>query len=109
MELEIRLLRTFRAVAEMRSFTGAARKLKMSQSGISQQIGVLERELRTPLLVRSNKFEHGKIDRRLILGPRLPNIKCRVIPAHRRTFQDSNKSRQLTCHLVCQPLVSTGC
>jgi DNA-binding transcriptional LysR family regulator len=56
MELEIRLLRTFRAVAEMRSFTGAARKLKSSQSGISQQIGILERELRTPLLVRSNKF-----------------------------------------------------
>ncbi len=56
MELEIRLLKTFRAVAEMRSFTGAARKLKLSQSGISQQIGILERELRTPLLVRSNKF-----------------------------------------------------
>jgi len=56
MELEIRLLRTFRAVAEMRSFTGAARKLKLAQSGISQQIGILERELRTPLLVRSNKF-----------------------------------------------------
>jgi DNA-binding transcriptional LysR family regulator len=56
MELEIRLLRTFRAVAEMRSFTGAARKLKLAQSGVSQQIGILERELRTTLLVRSNKF-----------------------------------------------------
>jgi len=56
MDLEIRLLRTFRAVAELRSFTGAARKLKLSQSGISQQIGMLERELQTPLLVRSNKF-----------------------------------------------------
>jgi DNA-binding transcriptional LysR family regulator len=40
----------------MRSFTGAARKLKLSQSGISQQIGILERELHTQLLVRSNKF-----------------------------------------------------
>jgi DNA-binding transcriptional LysR family regulator len=56
MELEIRLLRTFRTVAEMRSFTGAARKLKLAQSGVSQQIGILERELRTTLLVRSNKF-----------------------------------------------------
>jgi LysR family transcriptional regulator, transcriptional activator of the cysJI operon len=56
MDLEIRLLRTFRAVAEMRSFTGAARNLKLSQSGISQQIGMLERELGTQLLVRSNKF-----------------------------------------------------
>jgi DNA-binding transcriptional LysR family regulator len=40
----------------MRSFTGAARSLKLSQSGISQQIGILERELGTQLLVRSNKF-----------------------------------------------------
>jgi LysR family transcriptional regulator, transcriptional activator of the cysJI operon len=56
MDLEIRLLRTFRTVAEMRSFTGAARTLKLSQSGISQQIGILERELGTQLLVRSNKF-----------------------------------------------------
>ncbi len=40
----------------MRSFTGAARNLKLSQSGISQQIGILERELGTQLLVRSNKF-----------------------------------------------------
>jgi len=43
-------------VAETRSFTGAARKLKLTQSAISQQIGALERELKTPLLVRSNKF-----------------------------------------------------
>ena len=56
MDLEIRLLRTFRAVAQLRSFTGAARNLKLSQSGISQQIGMLERELGTQLLVRSNKF-----------------------------------------------------
>jgi DNA-binding transcriptional LysR family regulator len=56
MDLEIRLLRAFRTVAQMRSFTGAARNLKLSQSGISQQIGMLERELGTQLLVRSNKF-----------------------------------------------------
>jgi LysR family transcriptional regulator, transcriptional activator of the cysJI operon len=56
MELEIRLLRTFRAVAELRSFTAAAHRLKLAQSGVSQQIGILERELGTPLLVRSNKF-----------------------------------------------------
>jgi DNA-binding transcriptional LysR family regulator len=56
MDLEIRLLRTFRTVAQMRSFTGAARTLKLSQSGISQQVGLLERELGTQLLVRSSKF-----------------------------------------------------
>ncbi|MGO9062926.1 MAG: LysR family transcriptional regulator [Candidatus Binataceae bacterium] len=56
MELDIRLLRTFRAVAEAKSFTGAARKLKVTQSAISQQIGALEREFKCELLVRSNKF-----------------------------------------------------
>jgi len=56
MELDIRLLRTFRVVAQTRSFTGAARKLKVSQSAISQQVSALERELKTQLLVRSNKF-----------------------------------------------------
>ena len=54
MELDIRLLRTFRAVAEAKSFTGAARKLKVTQSAISQQIGALEREFKCELLVRSN-------------------------------------------------------
>lgn len=56
MELDIRLLRTFRVVAQTRSFTGAARKLKLTQSSISQQVSALERELKTHLLVRSNKF-----------------------------------------------------
>lgn len=56
MELDIRLLRTLRAVAEMRSFTGAARKLGLTQSSVSQQISVLERGLGVQLLKRSNKF-----------------------------------------------------
>jgi DNA-binding transcriptional LysR family regulator len=56
MELDIRLLRTFRVVAQTRSFTGAARRLKLTQSAISQQVSALERELKTQLLVRSNKF-----------------------------------------------------
>jgi DNA-binding transcriptional LysR family regulator len=56
MELDTRLLRTFRAVAETRSFTGAAKKLKLTQSSVSQQILGLERELGVQLLRRSNKF-----------------------------------------------------
>jgi DNA-binding transcriptional LysR family regulator len=56
MELDVRLLRTFRVVAQTRSFTGAARKLKLTQSAISQQVSALERELKTQLLVRSNRF-----------------------------------------------------
>lgn len=56
MELDIRLLRTFRAVADTRSFTGAARKLRLTQSTVSQQVMALERELGTQLLKRSNRF-----------------------------------------------------
>ena len=56
MELDIRLLKTFRAVADTRSFTAAAKKLKLTQSSVSQQISALERWLGVELLKRSNRF-----------------------------------------------------
>jgi DNA-binding transcriptional LysR family regulator len=56
MELDTRLLRTFRAVAATRSFTAAAKKLKLTQSSVSQQIISLERGLGVQLLKRSNRF-----------------------------------------------------
>src|SRR5579883_1195575 len=56
MELDTRLLRTFRVVAETRSFTGAAKKLRLTQSSVSQQVIALERGLGVQLLKRSNKF-----------------------------------------------------
>jgi DNA-binding transcriptional LysR family regulator len=55
MEFDVRILRYFRVVAETGSFTGAARKLKLTQSAVSQQIINLEREIGTPLLIRSSK------------------------------------------------------
>src|SRR5438445_5427749 len=56
MELDIRLLRAFRAVADTRSFTGAARKLRLTQSTVSQQVMALEKELGAQLFKRSNRF-----------------------------------------------------
>lgn len=56
MELDTRLLRTFRAVAETKSFTGTAKKLGLTQSSVSQQVIALERALDVQLLKRSNKF-----------------------------------------------------
>jgi DNA-binding transcriptional LysR family regulator len=50
--LEIRLMSAFVAVVEHRSFTGAARQLGYTQSGISQQIAALERIVDRRLLVR---------------------------------------------------------
>src|SRR5579885_6873 len=56
MDFDVRSLRYFRVVAETGSFTGAARRLKLTQSAVSQQIINLERQIGTPLLVRSTKF-----------------------------------------------------
>jgi molybdate transport repressor ModE-like protein len=50
--LEIRLLTAFVAVVEEGSFTGAARQLGYTQSGVSQQIAALERILERKLLTR---------------------------------------------------------
>ena len=49
-------LRAFTAVVEERSFTGAARRLNATQSGVSQQVAKLERHLGVALLMRGNQF-----------------------------------------------------
>src|SRR4051794_3493138 len=52
--LEIRLLVAFVGVVDAGSFTGAARQLGYTQSGISQQIAALERIVERRLLVRQS-------------------------------------------------------
>lgn len=53
--MEIRHLRYFIAVAELRNFTKAAEASFVAQSALSQQIGRLEHELGTPLFVRGKR------------------------------------------------------
>ena len=53
-ELEIRHLRAFIAVAKHRSFTRAAQELLITQPAISQQIRVLEADLGTALFRRDS-------------------------------------------------------
>lgn len=53
--MELRNLRHFVAVAELKHFTKAAEALSITQSGLSASIRALERELRTPLFVRSSR------------------------------------------------------
>ncbi|WP_406728885.1 LysR substrate-binding domain-containing protein [Streptomyces sp. GD-15H] len=53
--MELRHLQHFVAVAEDQHFTRAAERLLVSQSGLSASIRALERELRTPLFVRTTR------------------------------------------------------
>lgn len=50
--VDLRLLRTFAAVARTGSFTTAARELGFTQSAVSQHVAALERDLGRPLLTR---------------------------------------------------------
>ena len=50
--MDTKHLRTFATISEMESFTRAGRRLGLSQSAISQQIGALERHLGVQLLHR---------------------------------------------------------
>jgi DNA-binding transcriptional LysR family regulator len=51
-DLQLPFLETFAKAAELSSFTGAARALRVSQASISQRVQALEKTLSTPLFKR---------------------------------------------------------
>ncbi len=53
--MDLRQIRTFRAVAELGSLSKASDRLRIAQPALSRQIKLLEHELKTPLFVR-----HGR-------------------------------------------------
>jgi DNA-binding transcriptional LysR family regulator len=53
--MELRQMEAFVAVAEERNFTRAAARLYVAQSGLSATVRSLERELQTPLFMRSTR------------------------------------------------------
>ncbi|MCF7552309.1 LysR family transcriptional regulator [Pseudonocardia sp. WMMC193] len=55
MDLDLKRIRYFVAVAEQLSFARAAAELHITQPALSRQIQALERELGTPLLVRDRR------------------------------------------------------
>jgi len=53
--MELRLLRTFKAVAESGSFTQAASRIHLTQAAVSVHMRQLEEEIGAPLFLRVNK------------------------------------------------------
>ena len=55
--MELEGLRIFLAAAETGGFSQASRRLYISHSTVSRAVASLERELGTPLFVRSNRIQ----------------------------------------------------
>ena len=76
--MELRQLRYFVKVAELKNFSSAARLLNITQSTLSQQIRQLEQELGVELLIRDSRHvelnDMGKV----------------FLPSARRTLQEAN-------------------
>jgi DNA-binding transcriptional LysR family regulator len=65
--MEIQQLRAFREVARLRSFSGAAKQLFLSQPAVSRQVSSLENEIGLPLFVRmGNNISMTDPGRRLL-------------------------------------------
>lgn len=66
--MELRLLRTFKAVAEAGSFTHAATRIHLTQAAVSVHMRQLEEELGAPLFLRVNKKLYLTEAGRALLG-----------------------------------------
>jgi DNA-binding transcriptional LysR family regulator len=66
--MELRLLRTFKAVAESGSFTQAASRIHLTQAAVSVHMRQLEEELGAPLFLRVNKKLYLTETGRALLG-----------------------------------------
>jgi DNA-binding transcriptional LysR family regulator len=87
--MDLRQLEILKAVAETGSFTGAGRRLHVSQSAISRQILLLEAELNEPLF--------GRITRKVRITPAgeaLLQLALRVFDDIRDTTERLSESQQ---------------
>lgn len=55
LEIDLKKLKTFEAVARLRSFTAAAEELLIAQPSVSQQVQKLEESIGVPLLLRTRQ------------------------------------------------------
>src|SRR5262245_42972331 len=80
-------LETFSKAAELSSFTGAAKVLRLTQAAVSQRIHVLEEALQTPLFRRQG----GRVQL-TEAGQKLYEYAQRILDMHRQA------RRELTGH-----------
>ena len=71
--MELRQLRHFLALAEERSITRAARRELIVQSGLSNSLQALERELGTPLYIRGTRPVRLTAAGEALVGPGSPD------------------------------------
>ncbi|RPH55943.1 MAG: LysR family transcriptional regulator [Acidobacteria bacterium] len=88
--MDLRQLEIVQAVAETGSFTGAGRKLHVSQSAISRQILLLEDELQEPLFLRN-----GRRIRITPAGDALLSLSRRVFTDVKETVTLIGESQQM--------------
>ncbi|MFP4657555.1 MAG: LysR substrate-binding domain-containing protein [Desulfonatronovibrionaceae bacterium] len=87
-DLDIDLLRTFKAVAECRNFTGAALRMSLTQSAVSAQVRRLEELLGQRLFERNSK--------RVILtesGATLMDYASRILELHDSALEKMGRPR----------------
>jgi DNA-binding transcriptional LysR family regulator len=87
--MDLRQLEIVQAVAETGSFTGAGRKLHVSQSAVSRQVLLLEEELREPLF-----FRNGRSIRITSAGEALLSLSRRVFNDVKETVTLIGESQQ---------------
>ncbi len=68
-DVQLPYLETFSKVAEMSSFTGAARALRLTQASVSQRVQALEKSLGTSLFKRQG----GRVLLRAVARARYPH------------------------------------
>ena len=81
-ELQLPYLETFSKAAELSSFTGAAKALRLTQASVSQRVQALEKALGTPLFKRQGG--------RVLLtdaGQKLYDYAQRILDLHRQARQ----------------------
>src|SRR5437588_1010296 len=86
--VQLPYLETFSKAAELSSFTGAAKALRLTQAAVSQRVQALERTLDVPLFHR-----HGG---RILLtdaGRRLYDYAQRILALHREARQEITGQR----------------